>query len=193
MAEEKKPLLEVGGLKQYFKINKNFTVRAVDDVDFVIYPGETYGLVGESGSGKSTIGRSVIRLYDPTAGTIKFDGMMMDEPSLGLAPIVVKDIFSIIKEINKQGVTILLIEQNANMPIRDLPAKWSAFGWNVVRCDGHDLQALCSAVELARATKGVPTVIIADTIKGKGVSFMTMTKMTNSRVERTFPIIAQES
>ena len=75
MAEEKKPLLEVSGLKQYFKINKNFTVRAVDDVDFVIYPGETYGLVGESGSGKSTTGRSVIRLYDPTAGTIKFDGM----------------------------------------------------------------------------------------------------------------------
>jgi len=75
MAEEKQPLLEVSGLKQYFKINKNFTVRAVDDVDFVIYPGETYGLVGESGSGKSTIGRSVIRLYDPTAGTIKFDGM----------------------------------------------------------------------------------------------------------------------
>ena len=75
MAEEKKPLLEVSGLKQYFKINNNFTVRAVDDVDFVIPPGEPYGLVGESGSGKSTIGRSVIRLYDPTAGTIKFDGM----------------------------------------------------------------------------------------------------------------------
>jgi len=40
--------------------------------------------------------------------------MMMDEPSLGLAPLIVKDIFSIIKEVNKQGVTILLIEQNAN-------------------------------------------------------------------------------
>ena len=75
MAEEKQPLLEVSGLKQYFKINKNFTVRAVDDVTFDIRPGETYGLVGESGSGKSTIGRSVIRLYDPTAGSIKFDGM----------------------------------------------------------------------------------------------------------------------
>ncbi|MBO6107479.1 MAG: ABC transporter ATP-binding protein [Stomatobaculum sp.] len=44
--------------------------------------------------------------------------MMMDEPSLGLAPLVVQDIFSIIKEINKQGVTILLIEQNANMALR---------------------------------------------------------------------------
>ena len=70
-----KPILEVSDLKQYFKINESYTVKAVDGVSFEIYPGETYGLVGESGSGKSTIGRSVIRLYDPTAGTITFDGM----------------------------------------------------------------------------------------------------------------------
>jgi branched-chain amino acid transport system ATP-binding protein len=44
--------------------------------------------------------------------------MMMDEPSLGLAPIIVKDIFDIIKEINRQGVTILLVEQNANMALQ---------------------------------------------------------------------------
>ena len=69
------PLLDVQNLKQYFKVSKTFTVKAVDDVSFKIYPGETYGLVGESGSGKSTIGRSVIRLYDPTAGKITFDGM----------------------------------------------------------------------------------------------------------------------
>lgn len=69
------PILTVEGLKQYFKVSSSFTVKAVDDVSFQIYPGETYGLVGESGSGKSTIGRSIIRLYDPTAGKITFNGM----------------------------------------------------------------------------------------------------------------------
>ena len=58
------------------------------------------------------------------------------------------------------------------MPLRDLPGKWKAFGWNVLRCDGHDLAALDAALDAAVACKGVPTVILADTIKGKGVSFM---------------------
>lgn len=73
--ERKEPLLRVESLKQYFPITRKFTVRAVDGVSFEIFPGETYGLVGESGSGKSTIGRSVIRLYEPTAGALTFDGM----------------------------------------------------------------------------------------------------------------------
>lgn len=72
--EERQPLLEVRDLMQYFKVSPSYTVRAVDGVSFDIYPGETYGLVGESGSGKSTIGRSIIRLYEPTAGHIIFDG-----------------------------------------------------------------------------------------------------------------------
>lgn len=73
MTKYPQPLLEVKNLKQHFKVSKNFTVKAVDGVSFHINPGETYGLVGESGSGKSTIGRSIIRLYNPTSGSILFD------------------------------------------------------------------------------------------------------------------------
>ena len=58
------------------------------------------------------------------------------------------------------------------MPLRDIEAKWRAFGWNVIRCDGHDLKALDAAFDQAESVKGVPTMIIADTVKGKGVSFM---------------------
>lgn len=58
------------------------------------------------------------------------------------------------------------------MPLRDLAGKWRAFGWNVISCDGHDLKALYAAFEGAYAYTNGPTVIIADTIKGKGVSFM---------------------
>ena len=58
------------------------------------------------------------------------------------------------------------------MPIRDLAGKWRAFGWNVIECDGNDIAALDAAFDAAEACKGLPSVIIADTVKGKGVSFM---------------------
>ena len=71
-------ILEVKGLKKYFPIQKGLMrrtvgyVKAVDDVNFFVREGETLGLVGESGCGKSTAGRSIIRLYEPTAGQILF-------------------------------------------------------------------------------------------------------------------------
>ena len=74
-------ILKVEGLKQYFNIPKGFLgsvpLKAVDDVTFTINRGETLGLVGESGCGKTTVGRSVLQLYKPTAGTITFNGQQI--------------------------------------------------------------------------------------------------------------------
>ena len=71
-------LIEVEDLKQYFPIKTGFfkttPLKAVDGVSFNIKPGETLGLVGESGCGKTTVGRTILRLYEPTSGTVKFDG-----------------------------------------------------------------------------------------------------------------------
>ena len=76
-----KPVLKVSGLKKYFPVKKGLLSRtvgqvyAVDGVSFEIGPGETLGLVGESGCGKSTVGRTVLRLIEPTAGKIEVDGV----------------------------------------------------------------------------------------------------------------------
>ena len=71
-------LVEVEHLKQYFPIRTGFAsttpLKAVDDVSFAIKPGETLGLVGESGCGKTTVGRSLLQLYQPTGGRIKYNG-----------------------------------------------------------------------------------------------------------------------
>ena len=73
MENEKEVLLSVRNLQQYFKLGK-FENKAVDNVSFDIYKGEIFGLVGESGCGKTTTGRSIIRLYDITGGSVYYKG-----------------------------------------------------------------------------------------------------------------------
>ena len=83
-------ILEVQGLKKYFPNRKGFLNKivsynkAVNGVDFSIEKGESVGLVGESGSGKTTVGRCVVKLYEPTEGRINFniDGQMIDVTSV---------------------------------------------------------------------------------------------------------------
>lgn len=73
MADEKQVLLSVQHLQQFFKMGRQ-QLKAVNDISFDIYKGEVFGLVGESGCGKTTTGRSIIRLYDITGGSVYFEG-----------------------------------------------------------------------------------------------------------------------
>ncbi|NCC54764.1 MAG: dipeptide ABC transporter ATP-binding protein [Erysipelotrichia bacterium] len=87
MSEERRKILEVKNVKKYFPLGKGKIkegapcVKAVDDISFDLYEGETLGLVGESGCGKSTLGRTIIRLYDPTEGEVIFEGKNIESLS----------------------------------------------------------------------------------------------------------------
>jgi oligopeptide/dipeptide ABC transporter, ATP-binding protein, C-terminal domain len=78
--EKPEKILEVKDLKKYYYVNQGFSgfkkqaVKAVDDINFTVYKGETLGIVGESGCGKSTMGRSILELERPTGGSVKFEG-----------------------------------------------------------------------------------------------------------------------
>jgi oligopeptide transport system ATP-binding protein len=82
-------ILRITHLKKHFKIGgglfggEGINIRAVDDVSFFVRRGETFGLVGESGCGKTTLGQTVIRLYEPTSGSIVFDGVDLSKLSSG--------------------------------------------------------------------------------------------------------------
>ena len=74
MTDSKQPLLQVRNLVKHFPVGERKVVRAVDGVTFNLYPGETLSIVGESGCGKSTLGRAVVRIHEPTAGEVLFEG-----------------------------------------------------------------------------------------------------------------------
>ena len=107
-------LVEVKGLKCYFGSSSKQVVKAVDDISFEIFEGETFGLVGESGSGKSTTGRSILRLNDATDGQILFDGKEI--------PTKTKDL----KDFRKQAQMIFqdpYASLNGRMKVRDIIAE----------------------------------------------------------------------
>ena len=125
--ENRKKLVEVKHLKQYFGSKKN-VVKAIDDISFEIFEGETFGLVGESGSGKSTTGRALLRLYKPTDGEILFEG---------------KDIANL-----KKGKELLEFRKEAQMIFQDPYA--SLDGRMKVRdiiAEGIDIHGLAKTAE----------------------------------------------
>ncbi len=83
--KNERPLVDVRHLKQYFNINVGWLrtkpLKAVDDVSFSIKRGDTLGMVGESGCGKTTVGRSLLHLYEPTGGEVEFDGKLIKTKS----------------------------------------------------------------------------------------------------------------
>ena len=110
----KRKLVEVKGLKCYFGSSSKQVVKAVDDISFEIFEGETFGLVGESGSGKSTTGRSILRLNDATDGQILFDGKEI--------PTKIKEL----KDFRKQAQMIFqdpYASLNGRMKVRDIIAE----------------------------------------------------------------------
>ncbi len=132
------PILEVQQLKKYFPVKKGFfhkatgVVRAVDDITFNIYQGETLGLVGESGSGKTTVAKVIMRAYEATAGNIFLktaEGKRVD-----MATLERKDLKSVRKNIQMifQDPYSSL---NPRMPVFDLIAEpLQAYGWNQAKC-----------------------------------------------------------
>ena len=109
MAEQNKEvLLRVENLCQYFKSGK-YVNKAVNNVSFDIYKGEVFGLVGESGCGKTTTGRSIIKIYDITSGSVYFKG--------GFSPIFAGD-FQESKNSTRRVLFLLCCEVDSNHQIR---------------------------------------------------------------------------
>ena len=111
-------LLEVKNLKKYFVVDKDLLgrptayLKAVDNVSFTLKKGKTLGIVGESGCGKTTMGRTILRLYDVTGGEVNFKGTLVnDSAGLRLASF---------KDCNLVGTGNVVANYNVNSAVADL-------------------------------------------------------------------------
>ncbi len=172
-------LLDVQNLKQHFRINRKFTVKAVNGISFQIEKGKTFGLVGESGSGKSTTGRSIIRLYKPTDGDVYFNGklisgkwdnntkeivrsniqMIFQDPMSSLNPR--KTVFRIISE-GLENTTTNLSEDEKKNKVYDVMKKVGLSPNFATRYPHQFSGGQRQRIGIARALIMEPELIIAD-------------------------------
>lgn len=176
---EREKLLEVKNLKKHFKVGKNAVLKAVDNVSFDIYKGETLGLVGESGCGKSTTGRTIIRLYDATDGNVSYEGidvhgkksgkelksfnrkmqMIFQDPYASLNPRMT------IKDIIAEGIDIHGLAKNENERMERVYELLETVGLNRAHASRYPHEfsgGQRQRIGIARALAVDPDFIIAD-------------------------------
>jgi oligopeptide/dipeptide ABC transporter ATP-binding protein len=175
------PILEVRGLKMHFPIRKGLLKRiagyvyAVDGVDFHINPGETLGLVGESGCGKSTVGRMLLKLYDPTDGEIRFEGediLALGDAALNRArqriQIIFQDPYSSlnprlrVKEIVGEAYRVHSGDRNWVSKVAEVLAKVGLQPEHMSRYPHEFSGGQRQRIGIARALSLSPQLIIAD-------------------------------
>jgi oligopeptide/dipeptide ABC transporter, ATP-binding protein, C-terminal domain len=171
-------LLEIKNLKQYFPVNKGRKkryVKAVDDVSFFVRQGETLGLVGESGCGKTTLGRTILRLYEPTAGQIIYRGeditkvkmlpyrrkmqMIFQDPSASLDPrMTVGDIVGEALDIHKLADS----KKDRNDKVRELLSRVGLNSEHANRYAHEFSGGQQQRIGIARALAVEPEFIVCD-------------------------------
>ena len=122
-------ILSVQNLKQHFKIGRN-TIRAVDGVSFDVHKGEVFGLVGESGCGKTTTGRSIIRLYDISGGSVYFDGKRICAGWQDLKQqikLATKKYKADVKEVNQKLGEQLISADEHKSTLKELETNYTTF------------------------------------------------------------------
>ena len=184
MSEQKKPLLQVEGLKKYFPVRSKGLIKreigklyAVDDVSFTLNEGETLGIVGESGCGKTTLGKTLIRLYEPTGGHVYMDGQdvfAMDKNQLHdqrrKMQIIFQDPYSslnprmTVKEIVSEPLKIYgeCSGEELNRRVMEMLEMVGLSGWHANRYPSEFSGGQRQRVGIARALILRPKLVVCD-------------------------------